>query len=49
MGDSTGPWGRRRGVVLSIFVGVRAGRSRWQGEEVVVGNGEGGENIDHPA
>jgi hypothetical protein len=34
---------------LSILVRVRAGRSQWQGEEVVMGNGEGGENIDHPA
>jgi hypothetical protein len=47
--DSASPRGRRRTVVFSIFVGVRAGRSRWQGEEIVVGNGEGGENIDHPA
>jgi hypothetical protein len=47
--NSAGPWGRRRRVVLSILVRVRAGRSQWQGEEVVMGNGEGGENIDHPA
>jgi hypothetical protein len=38
--DSASPLGRMKGVVFSNkFLRARAGRSGWQGEEVVVGDG----------